>query len=125
MQSRTFSRLIEALYAVSIALSLSTLIVIGCGILKLFKSARSLDSHTASLVAKRQTMYSASQVEVATQVCFLHRHQTAPLATRKMLPLVDFRVVRQPAQSASAYPSVIRGLFTSYKMQPFYRKRLV
>ena len=99
-----FRWFIDELYAVSIAPSLSTRIVIGFGMRELVKSARSLESQTASFAAKQIEMYSASQVEVATQVCFFERQLTAPLATRKMLPLVDFLVVRHPPQSASENP---------------------
>ncbi len=74
------------------------------GFAEFFKSARSLDNHTASFAARQQAIYSASQVEVATHICFLDFQQTAPPATRNTISLVDFRVSRHPAQSASAYP---------------------
>ena len=63
-----------------------------------------------SLVAKHVAMYSASHVEVETQVCFFDFQLTAPPAIKKTKPLVDLRLFRQPAQSASENPSATNGL---------------
>lgn len=41
-------------------------------------------SHVDSLVARLDAMYSASQVEVATQVCFLDLRLMAPLQLRML-----------------------------------------
>ncbi len=58
----------RSIVGLSIAPSLSNVRAIGSGMLALHKSERSLDSQTASLIAKQHAMCSASQDDVATQV---------------------------------------------------------
>ena len=58
-------------------------------------------------------MYSASHVDVATQVCFLDLQDTAPPAKWNRKPLVDFRLSLHQVQSASEKPCEAKGLFPS------------
>ena len=52
-------------------------------------SVRSVHSHTASLVAFAEAMYSASTEEVVTVGCFFEDQVTELPATSKTKPLVD------------------------------------
>ncbi len=76
---------------------LSSLMTTGLEIFSPLRSARSLDSHMASFVAVQHATYSASQDDVATTDCFFDFQLTGPPASRNMYPLVDFRVIGQPA----------------------------
>ena len=88
------------------------------------RSARRRESHIASFAAQHEAMYSASQVEVAAQVCFFERQLIAPPAAKNIEPLVDFPDSLQPPQSASENPWIPRGLVPSYRM-PNVRVELV
>ena len=59
-----------------------------------------------SFVARHDAMYSASQVESATQVSFLDLVLTATPANKKIAPLVLFLVILYPPRSAAEYPSI-------------------
>eukprot|EP00171_Calliarthron_tuberculosum_P002044 IDg2044t1 len=79
------------------------MIVIGVGEDLPSISARSLEIQIYSLAAEQEAMYLASHVDVAITVCFFDLQQTAPAASRKIKPSVDFRDSVQPPQSESLY----------------------
>ena len=52
-----------------------------------------------SLVARHDAMYSASFVDVATQVCFIDLQLTAPPETKKIMQLLVFeKLLNHPNQ---------------------------
>lgn len=61
-------------------------------------------SHIAALVAFEAAMSSASAVDNATVGWRFEDHETVPLATSKMKPLVEHRISSLSAQSASDQP---------------------
>ena len=87
----------EAFLAVPIVQLLSTPRAIGFGSGVAWRSTNKRESHIDSLTAMRIAMYSASQVDVATQVCFLDLQDTAPHPTKNRKPLVDFGISLHPA----------------------------
>ena len=105
-----------AFLAVSIAPLLSTPRTIGLGFGVAWRSANKRESQFDSFTTMHIAMHSASQVDVATQVCFLDFQETAIPATKKRKPIVDFRLSLHPAQSASEKPSEAKGLFPSKAM---------
>jgi len=68
-------------------------------------SVSSCRNQTTSCVAELKAMYSASAVERATVDCFWLSQLIAPLDILKTLPVVERRVSKSQAQSASLYPS--------------------
>ena len=125
MQSRTkwngksmclFRWFIDKLCAVSIAPLLSTPILIRVGFVPLVRSFSSRDNIIASFAAELDAMHSASQIEVATQICFFDLQLIAPPAARKIAPLVDFRDVLHPPQSALENPSILNDFDPSYRI---------
>ena len=81
-----------------------------------WKPANKRECHIDSLTAMHIAMYSSSQDELATQVWFLDLQDTAAPATKNRKPLVNFRLLLHPAQSASEKPSDAKGLFPSNAM---------
>ena len=69
------------------------------------KSLISRRNHTASWVAAQSAIYSASNVESATDGCFLLTQLIAPSDSINTFPEVDRRLSESEAQSASEYPS--------------------
>ena len=59
-----------------------------------------------SFVARHYAIYSASQVESATQVSFLDRALKATPTNKKIAALVLFLVILHPPRSAAEYPSI-------------------
>ena len=107
---------IDVLFAVSMVPSLSTLICTVEGFSWFSRSDNNRVSQIDSLVGRHGAMFSASQVEVATYVCFLDLHDTAPPGTRNIAPLVGLRETLQPPQSVSENPSMTNGFYTLYEI---------
>src|ERR1700731_4601943 len=62
-------------------------------------------SHTASLVAFAEAIYSASTVDRATVGCFFDDQETVLPATSKMKPAIERQSSASCAQSESVHPT--------------------
>jgi hypothetical protein len=60
----------------------------------------------SSHVALDRALYSASDDDLDTVVCFLAFHETKDEPMKKQYPVVDFLVSKHPAQSASVKPRI-------------------
>ena len=65
----------------------------------------------ASCGATFSTIYSASTVDNATELCFLLDQVIAAPPNRNTFPEEDLRSFTSPAQSASEYPMIASGVF--------------
>ncbi|MCH89133.1 hypothetical protein A2U01_0010026, partial [Trifolium medium] len=71
-----------------------------------FKSFSKNKSQISSHVALDKALYSASEDDLETVVCFFSFHDTRDEPMKKQYPVVDFLVSRQPAQSESEKPRI-------------------
>ena len=60
------------------------------------KSPNKRAIHMDTFVPRHDALYTAAEVQVATQVCFLDLQLTDSPATKKIAPLVDFLVILHP-----------------------------
>ena len=91
-----FRVLTEDVFAVSMVPKLSTPIPITSRNFESLMSLTNRESQIASLTAKHNAMYSASQVEVATHDCFLDFQLTAPQQLRRLHHLSTFVMFYSP-----------------------------
>ena len=86
---------IDAFFALSIVPSLSRPNDIGFDSFDFCRSASNLESQIDSFAAAHISMYSASQFEVTTHVCFFYFQDTAQ-CNQKYRNVVDFRLFLFP-----------------------------